>query len=54
MNFKKTLPVFCLIICVLFLVSSVVAGDVNDEVIASESQDSVVVSQATVEVDNDN
>lgn len=54
MNFKKTLPVFCLIICVLFLVSSVAAGDVNDEVIASESQDSVVVSQATVEVDNDN
>ena len=54
MNFKKTLLVFCLIICVLFSVSSVVAGDVNDEVIASESQDSDVVSQATVEVDNDN
>ena len=54
MNFKKTLPVFCLIICVLFLVSSVAAGNVNDEVMASESQDSVVVSQATVEVDNDN
>ena len=54
MNFKKTLLVFCLIICVLFSVSSVVAGDVNDEVIASESQNSDVVSQATVEVDNDN
>ena len=54
MNFKKTLLVFCLIICVLFSVSSVVAGDVNGEVIASESQDSAVVSQATVEVDNDN
>lgn len=54
MNFKKTLLVFCLIICVLFSVSSVVAGDVNDGVIASESQDSDVVSQATVEVDNDN
>ena len=54
MNFKKTLLVFCLIICVLFSVSSVVAGDVNDEVIASESQDSDVVSQAAVEVDNDN
>ena len=53
MNFKKTLLVFCLIICVLFSVSSVFAGDVNDEVIASESQDSDVVSQATVEVDND-
>ena len=54
MNFKKTLLVFFLIICVLFSVSSVVAGDVNDEVIASESQDSDVVSQAAVEVDNDN
>lgn len=54
MNFKKTLLVFCLITCVLFSVSSVVAGDVNDEVIASESQDSAVVSQATLEIDNDN
>ena len=53
MNFKKTLLVFCLITCVLFSVSSVVAGDVNDEVIASESQDSAVVSQATLEIDND-
>ena len=54
MDFKKILLVFFLIICVLFLVSSVAAGNVNDEVMASESQDSVVVSQATVEVDNDN
>ena len=36
MKFKKTLLVFCLIICVLFCVSSVAAGDVNDAAISSE------------------
>ena len=51
MNFKKTLLVFSLIMCILFSVSIVVAGDVNDMVMASESQDSAVVSQATVDLD---
>ena len=51
MNFKKTLLVFSLIMCTLFSVSIVVAGDVNDMVMASESQDSAVVSQATVDLD---
>lgn len=51
MNFKKTLLVFSLIMCMLFSVSIVVAGDVNDMVMASESQDSAVVSQATVDLD---
>ena len=51
MNFKKTLLVFSLIMCILFSVSIVGAGDVNDMVMASESQDSAVVSQATVDLD---
>ena len=51
MNFKKTLLVFSLIMCILFSVSIVVAGDVDDMVMASESQDSAVVSQATVDLD---
>ncbi|MEE0943459.1 MAG: Ig-like domain repeat protein [Methanobrevibacter sp.] len=59
MKFKKTLLVFCLIICVLFCVSSVAAGDVNDAAIASENQnvienqDPVAASEATTEVDNE-
>ena len=59
MKFKKTLLVFCLIICVLFCVSSVAAGDVNYEAIASENQnvienqDPVAASEATTEVDNE-
>ena len=44
MDFKKSLLVFFLIICVLFSVSSVVAGDVNDDAIASNNQDFDVVS----------
>lgn len=53
MKFKKTLLVFCLIICVLFCVSSVAAGDVNETAIASENQDSVDANVATTEVDNE-
>ena len=53
MKFKKTLLVFCLIICVFFCVSSVAAGDVNDTAIASENQDSVDANVATAEVDNE-
>ncbi len=59
MKFKKTLLVFCLIICVLFCVSSVAAGDVNDAAIVSENQniienqDPVAASEATVEVDDE-
>ena len=37
--------------CILYSVSIVVAGDVNDMVMASESQDSAVVIQATVDLD---
>ena len=44
MNFKKTFLVFCLIMCILFSVSSVVAGDIDDSIIASESPDSAVDS----------
>ena len=36
MKFKKSLLVFCVIICILFMVSTAAAGDVNDTTIASE------------------
>ena len=36
MKYKKSLLVFCLIVCILFTVSSVAAGDINDTAIASE------------------
>ena len=52
MNFKNTLLLFCLIMCIAFSVSSVAAGDVNDMLTTTESQDAVVVSQATVDFDN--
>ena len=36
MKFKKTLLAFCLIMCILFCISSVAAGDVNETAIASD------------------
>ena len=36
MNFKKSLLVFCLIICILFCISSVAAGDANAAAISSD------------------
>lgn len=36
MNFKKSLLVFCLIICILFCISSVAAGDANASAISSD------------------
>ena len=62
MDYKKSLLVFCVIICILFTVSSVAAGDVNDAAIASENQDmieienqdSVDVNGATGEIDDAN
>ncbi len=36
MNFKKSLLVFCLIICILFCISSVAAGDANAVAISSD------------------
>lgn len=36
MNFKKSLLVFCLIICILFCISSVAAGDANATAISSD------------------
>ena len=42
MDFKKTLLVFCLIMCILFTVSNVAAGDVNDTMVASDNANQVI------------
>lgn len=48
MNFKKGILAFCLIICILFSVSCVAAGDVDDVAMASENE-----NQITEEASND-
>ena len=42
MDFKKTLLVFCLIMCILFTVSNVAAGDVNDTMVSSDNANQVI------------
>ena len=42
MKFKKTLLVFCLIMCILFTVSNVAAGDVNDTMVSSDNANQVI------------
>ena len=44
MNFKKSLLVICLVMCILFTVSGVSAGDINDTAIASEDTIENVIS----------
>lgn len=50
MNFKKSLLAFFLIICILFTVTSVAAGDVNDTTITSEDtiEDTISNMEQTV------
>ena len=47
MNFKKRLLVFCLILCVLFSISSVYASDIDDAVIASDISDEAITIEDT-------
>ena len=47
MNFKKRLLVFCLIICVLFSISSIYASDIDDAVIASDISDEAIAIEDT-------
>ena len=51
MNYKKTMLVISLILCILFSVSCAFAGDLNDEVITSDNQET---STATVVEEMDN
>ena len=50
MNFKKSLLVFCLVMCVLFCISSVAAIDVNDTATASED---IQTNEETLTVNNE-
>ena len=42
MDYKKSLLVFCVIICILFTVSAAAAADVNDTAIASEDSGDII------------
>ena len=48
MNYKKGLLALCLIMCILFTVSSVAAGDVNETAIAS---DDTIANEETLTTD---
>ena len=50
MNFKKSLLVFCLIICILFCISSVAAGDANA---AAISGDDINANEEILTVNNE-
>ena len=53
MNIKKTLLVFCLIMCILFTISSVAAGDVNDgDVISKDANQKELSSNNGMVEDN--
>ena len=53
MKFKKTLLAFCLIMCIFFCVSSVVAGDVNETVTANEDEQQTI-QETNEEIDINN
>ena len=44
MDFKKSLLLFCIIICILVSISGVVASDMNDTVIESDNNEDIIVS----------
>ena len=48
MNYKKGLLVFCLTLCILFSITSVVASDVNDTAIASEDMDDITTDKEVI------
>ena len=53
MKFKKTLLAFCLFMCILFCVSSVAAGDVNETVTANEDEQQTI-QETNEEIDINN
>ena len=53
MNYKKGLLALCLIMCILFTVSSVAAGDVNETAIASDDTIANEETLTTEEISDD-
>jgi len=53
MKFKKTLLAFCLFMCILFCVSSVAAGDVNETVTVNEDEQQTI-QETNEEIDINN